>query len=94
MTLPLDLLLTGGRILADGALHEGLALGVSGQRIAWLGAEAEAPLARHIVPLGGDMLLPGFIDVQVNGGGGALLSIVRLLRSQHTLAASLQDEKH
>jgi len=74
MTLPLDLLLTGGRILADGALHEGLALGVSGQRIAWLGAEAEAPLARHIVPLGGDMLLPGFIDVQVNGGGGALFN--------------------
>ena len=74
MTETLDILLTGGRVLVDGALRDGLALGVTGDRIAWLGPQGEAPPARRITALDGDMLLPGFIDVQVNGGGGALFN--------------------
>ncbi|MBU6267560.1 MAG: N-acetylglucosamine-6-phosphate deacetylase [Sphingomonadales bacterium] len=53
---------------------EGLALAVDGGRIAWIGPERDAPTGRRRVDLGGAMLLPGFIDVQVNGGGGVLFN--------------------
>lgn len=53
---------------------EGLALGVDQGRIVWIGAVSEAPAAQRRVDLDGAMLLPGFIDVQVNGGGGVLFN--------------------
>ena len=63
--------LTNGRVLTPDGLAESDVL-VSGDRIGAVlerGTRIEAD--RHI-DLGGALLLPGFIDVQVNGGGGVL----------------------
>ncbi len=64
--------LTNGRVMTDrGAIAERAVL-VRHGRIAGVVRPLDVPAdaARH--DLGGRLLLPGFIDVQVNGGGGML----------------------
>ena len=66
--------LTGARVFDGESIREGLAVVIDGPRIVDVGPEqALAPdLDKH--PLRGGLLAPGFVDVQVNGGGGALLN--------------------
>ena len=62
-----------GAAVFDGeAVREGVALVVEDGRVAALLPEPEVPGER--VVLGGGVLAPGFIDLQVNGGGGVLLN--------------------
>lgn len=70
----MDVLFSGGPILLGDDLVEGRALAVSDGRISWIGGLADSPPAVRTVNLAGRMLLPGFIDVQVNGGGGVLFN--------------------
>jgi N-acetylglucosamine-6-phosphate deacetylase len=60
----------------DGAtVHRHAAVLVEGARIVWLGPQAELPtdVSVHTLP-DGAWLAPGFIDVQVNGGGDVLFN--------------------
>lgn len=70
-------LLHNARILTNGAFHEDLAVVVDGARIAAVGPEAalraDFPEATTR-DLGGARLVPGYIDTQVNGGGGVLFN--------------------
>ncbi len=61
------------RIATPEGLLEGATLTVAGDTIAAIGDE---PAGGDVVTidLGGDYLLPGFIDTQVNGGGGVLFN--------------------
>jgi N-acetylglucosamine-6-phosphate deacetylase len=70
----MDLALVNGRVMTDHGLQDGLAVIIAGGRIARLCPLEELPtkLRRH--DLGGGRLLPGFIDVQANGGGGLLFN--------------------
>lgn len=61
-------------LLPEGAAC-GLGLLVEGDRIAAIAAPHElAERADRVVPLEGRTLAPGLVDLQVNGGGGALLN--------------------
>lgn len=63
-----------GAAVFDGArLHEGAALVVEDGRVAAIVPEAAAPAGGRVA-LGGGILAPGFVDLQVNGGGGVLLN--------------------
>src|SRR5437762_2324076 len=55
--------------------HDGAAVLVEGERIAAVARQADAPPDCRIrrLPVGA-FLAPGFIDLQVNGGGGVLLN--------------------
>ncbi|WP_443018714.1 N-acetylglucosamine-6-phosphate deacetylase [Sphingomonas sp. 7/4-4] len=66
--------LVNGRVLRAGVLRDGEAVLVDGDRIAGVVPASEVPAdaARH--DLRGATLLPGFIDTQVNGGGGVLFN--------------------
>lgn len=64
--------LINGRVVLPGALRSDLCVSIEGGRIA--GLEPAPPPGVRIVDLEGALLLPGFIDVQVNGGGGALFN--------------------
>jgi N-acetylglucosamine-6-phosphate deacetylase len=74
MSTPLTALING-RVLADHGPQEGLAVLVRGDRIEAITRADDARISgatRH--DLKGQLLLPGFIDVQVNGGGGVLFN--------------------
>ena len=63
-----------GRILTGATFVEGQALLIEGGRIAAILPAAEIPAGAPVHDLGGQMLVPGFIDTQVNGGGGVLFN--------------------
>jgi len=63
----------GGRIFDGVRFHEGTALRTEAGRVTALGAEAEEQ-GGDVVDLNGDILSPGYVDLQVNGGGGVLFN--------------------
>ena len=67
--------LVNGRVLGDAGFLDAKAVLLEGARIAGVVDDADARVrdARR-VDLDGGWLLPGFIDAQVNGGGGVLLN--------------------
>jgi N-acetylglucosamine-6-phosphate deacetylase len=66
--------LVGARIFDGERFLDDHAVIVEGARIARVAPYAQRPRERLEVDLGGGLLAPGFIDVQVNGGGGALMN--------------------
>lgn len=66
--------LVNGRVLRAGSLREGEAVLLEGDRIAAVVPAGEVPADAERHDLEGVMLLPGFIDTQVNGGGGVLFN--------------------
>jgi N-acetylglucosamine-6-phosphate deacetylase len=64
---------TGARIFDGEAWWDRSALVVDGDRIEGIIA-ADSPTDAQRVALHGGILAPGFVDLQVNGGGGALLN--------------------
>ena len=66
--------LVNGRVLTPKGLVEGRAVIIAEGRIARLCPTEALPAHTEIHDLGGAILAPGFIDIQVNGGGGFLLN--------------------
>ncbi|HEX7802239.1 MAG TPA: N-acetylglucosamine-6-phosphate deacetylase [Pseudoxanthomonas sp.] len=70
-----SLALVNGRVLTERGIEEGLAVLVQAGRIVAVVSEHEAlQRADDAYDLQGAILLPGFIDCQVNGGGGVLFN--------------------
>ncbi|MDQ2764890.1 MAG: N-acetylglucosamine-6-phosphate deacetylase [Pseudomonadota bacterium] len=66
--------LLGGRVMTDDGLVDGLAVEIADGRIAALSQVNALPQDVERRDLAGGMLLPGFIDTQVNGGGDVLFN--------------------
>src|SRR5580698_3960136 len=67
--------LVNGRVLGDEGLVDGLGVLVESGRIVDIVAPSDRRVRRaEPYDLGGKLLLPGFIDSQVNGGGGVLFN--------------------
>jgi len=66
--------LVNGKILLDGGLIGGQALLLARGRIHGLVDGGRLPPDARPIDLEGGLLVPGFIDLQVNGGGGMLLN--------------------
>jgi N-acetylglucosamine-6-phosphate deacetylase len=81
---------TNGRVLTETGFANDCALLVQDERIVALAAPKD-PLVRtagHLVDLSGQMLLPGFIDLQVNGGGGVLFNEQPTVESIRAIGAA------
>src|SRR5688572_6313970 len=65
---------TNARVLLDQGFETGLAVLIEDGRIAAVAPPDEMPAAAERIDLDGARLVPGFIDVQVNGGGGVLFN--------------------
>ena len=70
----MDLVLVNGRVMTDRGLEDGLAVRLGGDRILEVGPADQVSHGARRRDLGGALLLPGFIDIQVNGGGGVLFN--------------------
>lgn len=64
--------LVNGRVLLPDGIRDDVCVIIADDRIESVSSEPPAGVGR--IDLGGDLLLPGFIDVQVNGGGGRLFN--------------------
>ena len=78
-----------GRVLGDHGIETGLVVLVEGERIVDVVAADDARVAQaQPHDLGGRLLLPGFIDTQVNGGGGVLFNDAPDVDSLRRIAAA------
>ncbi len=66
--------LVNGRVLTPAGFVSGKAVLVENGVVVALLDARDVPAAAQRHDLGGDRLVPGFIDTQVNGGGGALFN--------------------
>jgi N-acetylglucosamine-6-phosphate deacetylase len=80
--------LFGARLFDGEAFHEDRALVIEGRRIAAVVAYRDRPLGGDQRDLGGGLITPGFIDVQVNGGGGALFNADPSPQTIETIASA------
>jgi N-acetylglucosamine-6-phosphate deacetylase len=76
------------RILIDDVLADGLAVIVEGEAIVGVVPEADIPSSAIRRDLDGAVLAPGFIDTQVNGGGGVLFNDAPTVETIATIGAA------
>ncbi|MBX3689109.1 N-acetylglucosamine-6-phosphate deacetylase [Dokdonella sp.] len=79
-----------GRVLLDSGFSEDCAVLVRGEHISAIVAhdDPRVQACAHHHDLKGNILLPGFIDVQVNGGGGVLFNDAPTLDSIRRIGAA------
>ncbi|WP_447761223.1 N-acetylglucosamine-6-phosphate deacetylase [Sphingopyxis panaciterrae] len=80
--------ISNGPVFADGQMLDGHAVVVAEGRIEAIVPAGDLDPAVDTVDLAGAMLVPGFIDVQVNGGGGALFNDDPSVETLRTIAAA------
>lgn len=66
--------ITGARIFDGTFWHDDAALVLVDDRIEAIQSGAKLPEGIERIDAGGGLIVPGFIDLQVNGGGGVLLN--------------------
>lgn len=64
----------GAKIFDSNIWIAGSALLVDGDTVSGIVPESDIPASAEIVRLDSGMLVPGFVDLQVNGGGGVMLN--------------------
>ena len=80
--------LTNARVLVDGAFVGDLAVVVDGSVITKICPAAALGPGISCHDLGQLMLAPGFVDTQVNGGGGALFNAAPTVETIRTIGAA------
>jgi N-acetylglucosamine-6-phosphate deacetylase len=83
------LALVNGRVLGEQGFADGACVLIEGARIAAVVPAADPRCrAAEQVDLRGQLLLPGFIDAQVNGGGGVLFNDAPSIDAIRTIGAA------
>ncbi|MEP7154847.1 MAG: N-acetylglucosamine-6-phosphate deacetylase [Betaproteobacteria bacterium] len=81
--------LVNGRVLLDDGFASGKTVLLDAGRIAAIVADGDARCAgAERIDLQGARLMPGFVDIQVNGGGGGLFNTKRDVETLRIIAAA------
>ena len=80
--------LAGARIFDGSRWHEGAAALVREGMIVGIVPRSDVPATALLESVDGGMLVPGFIDAQVNGGGGVLLNDAPTADAMDRIAAA------
>jgi N-acetylglucosamine-6-phosphate deacetylase len=84
-----DLLAVSGARIFDGHdWHDHAALLIEFGYVAGIVPQADIPAHAERIELDGGMVVPGFVDLQVNGGGGILFNNAPTLQSLRTICAA------
>ena len=70
----MERVLTNARIFDGFSWHENSALVLSGGKVSGIVPMAELPSGHELIDAHGATIIPGFVDLQVNGGGGVMLN--------------------
>lgn len=81
-------MIRGASILSRCGWKQGHDLIIEGDRIAAVRPEGDGGSSVAVVDASGLLLVPGFIDVQVNGGGGVLLNSAPTVDTIRAIAAA------
>ncbi|MEL6645632.1 MAG: N-acetylglucosamine-6-phosphate deacetylase [Pseudomonadota bacterium] len=76
------------RVFDGAVLHKDTALIIDGDRVQGLCNTADIPGACAVTDLGQGILAPGFVDLQVNGGGGRMFNDDPRVETLATIAAA------
>ena len=79
---------TGADIFDGEVRHAGHALVVSGARVDRVVPDAEVGGGIDVIRLDGGLLCPGFVDLQVNGGGGVMFNDTQSVATLRVMAAA------
>jgi N-acetylglucosamine-6-phosphate deacetylase len=79
---------SGARIFDGEDWHDGAALLIEFGYVAGILPAASVPAHAELVALDGGMVVPGFIDLQVNGGGGVLFNNAPTLDTIRTICSA------
>jgi N-acetylglucosamine-6-phosphate deacetylase len=66
--------ITASRIFDGQSFHPDAALIVDGAKVGAIMPQSKLPAGMKTLPIGNGLIAPGFIDLQVNGGGGVLFN--------------------
>lgn len=83
-----DAVFAGARLFDGERFHDRHALVLEAGRVRAIVPEAEVADAGGLIRLSGGVLAPGFIDVQVNGGGGRMLNDEPTAETMSVMAAA------
>ncbi len=78
---------SGGPIFDGDTLHHGWAVRIDGGVVSAIGPRNTVP-HQSPVDLNGDILCPGYVDLQVNGGGGVMLNDAPTVATLKHMAAA------
>jgi len=76
----------GASIFDGHKMHEGCALVVHDKTIGGVVAASKLPSDVRQIPLEGGTLIPGYVDLQVNGGGGVMFNDAPTIETLQTMA--------
>lgn len=77
-----------GRIFDGEHLFDGHALSIEGGGVVALGPESDVERSGDVVDLNGDILSPGYVDLQVNGGDGVMLNDAPTVETLERIASA------
>lgn len=75
-----------GRVFTGETILEGFSVEVRDGKVVSVARGVTEPEGAEVIDLGGNLLVPGFVDVQVNGGGGALFNATPDVDTLETIA--------
>ncbi len=79
---------TGARIFDGEGWHDDASLLTEGDTVVGIVPSNDLPNSAQRIDLDGGMLVPGFVDLQVNGGGGIMLNDRRDVETIRTICAA------
>jgi len=66
--MKIDTLVTNGKLVTPDGIFSGMAIGISGEKIAFVGTKALAPKAAEVIDARGNYIMPGVIETHAHLG--------------------------